>query len=57
MSLRIGDDEDLPVGEDTVYVEDQDFYVFGAGFSGHSTMIPRGEEDTLAGNSTVPPRF
>jgi hypothetical protein len=37
----IGDDEDLAVGEDAVYVKDEDFYVFGAGFSGHSTMIPR----------------
>jgi hypothetical protein len=30
----------LAVGEDAVDVEDEDFNVFGAGFSGHSMMIP-----------------
>jgi hypothetical protein len=40
MAFCVGDDEDLAVGEDTVYVEDEDFDVFGAGFSGHSMMIP-----------------
>ena len=36
----VGDDEDLAVGEDAVDVEDEDFDVFCAGFSGHLTMIP-----------------
>ena len=39
LTFGVGDDEDLAVGEDAVYVEDEDFDVFGAGFSGHSMMI------------------
>ena len=39
VALWVGDHEDLAVCEDTVHVEDQDFYVFSAGFSGHSMMI------------------
>ncbi len=40
MTLGVGNDEDLTVREDAVYVKDEDFYVFSAGFSGHSMMIP-----------------
>jgi hypothetical protein len=39
VALGIGDDEDLAVSEDAVYVENKDFDIFGAGFSGHSMMI------------------
>jgi hypothetical protein len=39
VSVRPGDDEDLAIGEDTVDVEDEDFDIFGAGFSGHLLMI------------------
>ncbi len=34
LPFGVGDDEDLAVGEDAVYVEDEDFDVFCAGFSG-----------------------
>ena len=40
VAVGVGDDEDLAVGEDAVDVEDEDFDVFSAGFSGHSMMIP-----------------
>ena len=40
VTLCVGDDEDLAVGEDAVHVEDEDFYVLSAGFSGHELMIP-----------------
>ena len=40
VTVGVWDDEDLTVGEDAVYVEDEDFDVPGAGFSGHSTIIP-----------------
>ena len=40
VAVGVWDDEDLAVGEDAVDVEDEYFDVFGAGFSGHSMMIP-----------------
>ena len=39
VAVGAGDDEDLAVGEDAVDVEDEDFNVFGAGFSSHLKMI------------------
>jgi len=47
IAFSVGNDEDLAVGENAIYVEDEDFDVFRAGFSGHSLMIPwRAEEES-----------
>jgi hypothetical protein len=49
MSVRAGDDEDLAVGKDTIDVEDEDFDIFCAVFSGHLTMIPWLPDGGIAG--------
>lgn len=46
IAFGVGNDENLAVGENAIYIEDKDFNVFRAGFNGHSLMIPwRAEEE------------
>jgi hypothetical protein len=54
IAFGVGNDENLTVGENAIYVEDEDFDVFRAGFSGHPLMIPwRAEEEFASARQDI----